>query len=508
MDPYKRPLRLLEPTSDWWTTVSSLAARKNAAIMVCGPKGAGKSTFCRMLANAMLPSASAQQWISKSARSTDYVAFLDLDPGQPEYSPPGEMSLYRIRSYNMGPPFSHPVGDDQLIDAHHFGHLSPKDDPRHYYECALDLFSHYKNMSENGTLCPLVVNCSGWTQGSGLELLARFVRDLDLTDVVYMSTTGPIDSLEILTEVTATESIQLHQLTSQTSEVTTRSAADLRMMQTISYFHLDEPERGDLRWNATPLDSQSPMVVRYAGPEPDILATMVLGEGLNPEFLESVLDGCVVGVVMVNMELALELGNTSIPQDANGHATDSSVDHAGIGENATGDDLPFMETMAKFSKDPNLEPLKLRWTKSDMPYLASLHRSTEPLPPEYSSCLGQALIRSIDHKNKSFHLTTPISESIIQTAIAKGQKIVLVRGRLDTPTWAYAERFEFEKSRRRRLEGTLGTGDCYGPDDVRAWAEGQPWASVVDGGRTGSGKVRRVRRDIKYKGQSDGTARE
>ena len=81
---------------------------------------------------------------------------------------------------------------------------------------------------------------------------------------------------------------------------------------------------------------------------------------------------------------------------------------------------------------------------------------------------------------------------------------MLVRGKLDTPTWAYAEQFEYEKARRRQREKVLGEKEEFGADDVREWAEGQPWASVVDGGRSGSGKVRRVRRDIRYRGQGQG----
>ena len=65
----------------------------------------------------------------------------------------------------------------------------------------------------------------------------------------------------------------------------------------------------------------------------------------------------------------------------------------------------------------------------------------------------------------------------------------------------------FEKTRRRgrskekRLAEEIGdeeNEEDWGTE-IREWMEGQPWASV--GGRTGSARVRRVRRDIRYKGQ-------
>lgn len=47
-----------------------------SVIAVCGAKGAGKSTFGRLLANALL----------NLARE---VAWLDADPGQPQFTVPG-----------------------------------------------------------------------------------------------------------------------------------------------------------------------------------------------------------------------------------------------------------------------------------------------------------------------------------------------------------------------------------------------------------------------------------
>jgi len=506
-DPYKRPLRLLEPPSDWSILVSKLIARDHAAVMVCGPKGAGKSTFCRMLANALLSNMPVQQRNIKTTQSSNYVAFLDLDPGQPEYSPPGEISLHMIKAYNFGPPFVHPSSQssNECVSAHHFGYISPKEDPYHYHRCAIDLFSHYKSMSANNPLCPLIVNSSGWIQGSGLELLDNFVRDLDLTDVIYMSTTGPKEVVNVLCEATAMANVHLHELTSHASEVATRTAADMRMMQTLSYFHLDEPDGDNLRWNPAPIASLPPVVVRYAGEKPDIFATMILGDEQSPDFLETILDGSIVGVVVIDEDLALALDGNKVVHNIASLEVDPDVDDGTSRGNTISDPRDSTQSKDTVQHEPEKLPPTLLRNANGIPYLTSQHHTTPPLPPSHSHSLGQALIRAIDTATKTFHLSTPIPSPIIQNILSEGrQKIVLVRGKLDTPTWAYAEQFEFERARRRRLESEGGLEGGYEADDVRVWAGRQPWACVGGGGRSGSGRVRRVRRNLRYKGQSGG----
>jgi polynucleotide 5'-hydroxyl-kinase GRC3/NOL9 len=74
-------------------------------VLVCGPKASGKSTFSRYLLNHVL---SAAPEVETGYTNTDGVAFLDLDPGQPEFAPMGQVYLARVRSPFFGPPFTHP----------------------------------------------------------------------------------------------------------------------------------------------------------------------------------------------------------------------------------------------------------------------------------------------------------------------------------------------------------------------------------------------------------------
>ena len=456
--------------------------------MVCGPKGAGKSTFCRMLANALLSKAPT------SKREADDIALLDLDPGQPEYSPPGDISLIKLRSHNLGPPFTHPTvfGSDQVIRAHHMGYLSPKDDLQHYYSCAMDLFGHYQQMTTNQGSCPLIINCAGWIQGSGLELLVNLVHSINLTNIVYMSISGPEEVIDVLDKAASRTDIPLHQVNSQATDVPTRTAAELRMMQTLSYFHLNEPELGNLRWNPCPMANTPPLVIHYTGPRQAFLGVMVLGDEQNPKFLNSILEGCVVSITVVETDSAIWLGTDS----DDGHESGAS----GTGNEAV--DEGVAQGIDELNGHNRHQHSCLPRTPTGVPYIPAKDHTVEPLSPKLSHCIGHAIIRGIDTEAQAFHLTTPISACQLADAQSHPDcSIVLVRGRLDTPTWAFAEQMNLERERARRRERELDLEEENQSTDIKALAAKQPWASTVEGSRTGSGKIRRIRRDIRYKGQ-------
>ena len=480
--------------------------KRPVAVMVCGPKGAGKSSFCRILSNSLLSRGPATQ------ERVNRVASIDLDPGQPEFSSPGELSLIMLQSCILGPPFTHPTvsGESNVIRAHHFGYLSPKEDLDHYYSCALDLYNYYQQLVRSHGPCPLVVNCSGWIQGSGLELLANLMRTLRLTDVIYMSTSGPEEVVDALSKAAIQTNTALHLLSSQASNAATRTAADLRLMQTVSYFHLNEPENGNLRWNPYPLTSQPPFVVHYAGPKQAIHAVMILGDAQNPEYISSTLDGCVVSITVFETETAIS--TASHEADRREARGDDERDGS-----FTADAMQDIEDL-EFEGHPNQKTPPLPRTPEGIPYIPATHHIVPPLSPTHSYSLGQALIRSIDTTAQAFHILTPIPSSKIAFLQKDhlNSKIILVRGRLDTPTWAYAEEMEFERERARCRERELGIsisegeGEGFGKEEdadggLRERAVKQPWASLIEdvsGGRSGSGKVRRVRRDLRYRGQA------
>jgi len=516
-------------------------------IMVCGPKSSGKSTFSRHTLNYMLSKAVQRRRQSKGITRDDGVALLDLDPGQPEFSPPGELSLVHLGAPILGPPFTHPIvgsmSGNLLIRSHHVAANSPRDDPDHYVACALDLIRHYRRLLQSYPTCALVINCSGWILGSGLEVLTELIHKLGITDVVYMSETGPAEVVEELVDATKKARKPFYKLPSQPSEYMTRSAADLRAMQTLSYFHTRETEEAHLKWVDAPLTSMAPWIVSYAGPNRGVFGIMVLGERQDPEFLAQLLDGSLVGVVAIEDYSAIprqyqdhinyeeSLGSPETQSDGsdivrrnNGaiyQYRDSMSNRYGYEDEGVstarlllpalpiehpGHDERDQESPLQESGEDH--PSIFRTVNEYLPYLFSGNGTSTPLDPAKSHSLGLALIRGIDKKSKTLQLITPIPDSTIQAIQKSNTKIVLVRGKLDTPSWAYQEEYwaaaAAEKRQMHREEGEL-TEDR---EKDRIWEGDVPWVRLLHG-REGKGrgeKVWRVRRNLKLRdpGSEDG----
>ncbi|MCJ1391651.1 Polynucleotide 5'-hydroxyl-kinase grc3 [Xylographa bjoerkii] len=540
-DALQRPLAPLNICSEWQDLILRLAEpsiRSSKVIMICGPKGAGKSTLTRLLTNEL---------ITKSL-SASGVCLLDLDPGQPEYSPPGDISLLHLKSYNFGPPYTHPIiaeeSEDILVRAHHVGGITPRDDPHHYMQCALDLYSTYRRLLQNQPPCPLVINSCGWVLGSGLDLLEEVIRSMTLTDVVYMSKTGPEEVVDTLAEASDRTGASFHTLPSQSFSSATRTAADLRTMQTLSYFHLDEPELGIPRWNAASIHTVEPTNLYYVGPQQNILGIMILGEEMTTTFLADLINGSVLGVVAVEDDSAIPEDALADYQNAiNDTATHTSDTAEPLGtaqkgtpglrdlcpvakalEDSTGHPAPATNlplTTAHAPATSHQPKPSIRRSKAGIPYLFSGRGANIPLDPSKTRCMGQVLIRGIDTRFNALQVITPIPAATFATGRAHGRKIVLVRGKLDMPTWAYEEEClealtaqkERAAWRKHRAAGQVADSEGYSggseeePEfDVEEWAHRQPWVEVAPRERHRRDKVWKARRHLgKGRGKGEGT---
>ena len=436
------------------------------------------------------------------------MALLDLDPGQPEFSPPGRISLNLLGTPVLGPPYVHPVlpprHRDRVIRSHFFGSLTPRNDPLHYMDCARDLYHHYQELILGYPKCPLVVNCSGWIQGEGVDILRDLVQLLSVDDLILMKS-GIDDVSEDLIKVGSNVKAKLHLVNSILPQVTLKSSSELRAMQSLSYFHISEPEAEELHWNALPLTSQSPCIFHYAGMKQNIFAVMILGEALNPQFFEVVLDGTIVDLVVLENDAALAPFEKAKPEtiardhdDSLSQMKDAADEIESNNENQDG----IMNT----------ENLRVHFghksilrTPSQIPYLESRNSTTRPFSPRFTYSLGQALIHSIDASTCTFRVYTPIPASTFNAIHQERRKIVLVRGDLDTPTWAYEEAIEYEKARRKGPEEEMdGREETTGEkkEDMGDFVHEIPWAD--NRGDKGSKGTRRRsgRRDLKYRSQA------
>lgn len=134
-----------------------------AVIVVCGAKKVGKSSLTRLLTNVLL-------------NDHPCVAYLDSDCGQPEFTPPGLVSLSYITTPVLGTPSSH---QRQPEVSYFIGDVSPSADPHRYVGCIEKLYADYIKGSRNpydADLPPLIVNTHGWIKGHGLMVLMDLLR--------------------------------------------------------------------------------------------------------------------------------------------------------------------------------------------------------------------------------------------------------------------------------------------------------------------------------------------
>ncbi|KAI3725938.1 hypothetical protein L1987_65734 [Smallanthus sonchifolius] len=138
---------------------------------ICGPKNSGKSTFARHLLQVLL-------------HRHKRVAYLDSDVGQPEFTPPGCLSLT--------------VLDRETIDMRiqpercfFFGDISSKRDPEIYLTYIYALYDHYikqycqlPSASPSNSGVPLIINTSGWVKGIGYDVLVDMLKHIDPSHVV------------------------------------------------------------------------------------------------------------------------------------------------------------------------------------------------------------------------------------------------------------------------------------------------------------------------------------
>ncbi|KAG9248237.1 hypothetical protein BJ878DRAFT_476672 [Calycina marina] len=350
--------------------ISVVESEKPECILVCGPKSSGKSTFTKLLANRLL-----SQQMALCSKTKPGIGILDIDPGQPEYSTPGQLSLAHITEPNLGPSYSHPMiaANSRVVRAHTIAAITPAEDPDLYVSCVLDLYSHYRSLQSSFPSRPLVVNTPGWVQGTGLEILVK-IRP---SHVIYMSTEGPVEVVKDLQQ--AAPKNTFHALPSQVSVYTTRTAAHLRTMQTMSYFHVGEASNKSPTWYATPLIEIPPW-----------------------EYVSSFRQS--FSAIHRHLQMSRE---------------------------------PSAELLLDSINGSLVHPLILRTPVSNLPYFNP--SNTTKLLPQHSSCIGLALIRGIDIGRQRLQILTPLSRSVADEINDQGRKIVLVSGKLDTPGWAYTE---------------------------------------------------------------------
>ncbi|OWF41990.1 polynucleotide 5'-hydroxyl-kinase NOL9-like [Mizuhopecten yessoensis] len=156
-------------------------------LITCGGKGQGKSTLTQFLLNSTL-------------NVLDKVCYLDCDPGQTEFTPPGSLSLHTITNPALGPPFSHQK--EPAVWCFN-GNVSPNGNPHLYLNCIRQCFHGYTQMKPRP---PLVVNTMGWISGLGLLLLIDTLRIVQPDLVIQIDSKHADGNLPMLTPTNVAQS--------------------------------------------------------------------------------------------------------------------------------------------------------------------------------------------------------------------------------------------------------------------------------------------------------------
>ncbi|KAK9237927.1 hypothetical protein V1525DRAFT_342717 [Lipomyces kononenkoae] len=369
-------------------------------IFICGQKSSGKSTFARLLTNSLITSGC----LASEKRSRAEVAYMELDPGQPEFGPSGVLSLNVIDTPMLGPSLTRATLSNS-VKAFHFGYTTPRDAPQDYVRHVNNLMSHYNNdmhrFTDNDAShieLPLIVNTPGWTKGQGVEVLRQMIDIIGPSIIVYSGprlTQPDIETNFELAEALRSTSphaslVDLAPFGDSGRKSAKYSAADLRVAQTMAYFH----STGDQTWDfSRPLTSWRPYIVRYGGDgDGDVHGIEILGhEMILDEHIPCAINGTIVGISIASGDAAL-----------NSRA-------ASIGDSS----LPMLETRAI---DADADAV---------------------------NCLGLGIIRAIDPATSTLQMLTPVSPQTIlgfvsssSSSSSSNNKVILSRGRLPLPIWA------------------------------------------------------------------------
>lgn len=454
----------------WQSPLSSLASAKNGhrVVFITGGKSVGKSTFGKCLMN---------QIITNSATPKKSVAYMDVDPGQPSFTPPCMVSLHTVTAPNVAPSYAS-FNSTTLLRQHHIGYTSPREDPRYYLRCAADLYKHYRAMVDAGDEMTLIVNTCGWIKGLGRELLRELVNACSPTDVVGL---GDMEGVfaDIIPPNLVCKTYQLEgagtsgpsQLASVSQVGITNgggsatqqySPADLRLLQTIAYFHCnsDNEPGAEIFDFGTHMTGLRPIIASFQGAERAIDAITVIDAEITPDLLSTTINATIVAINLIKSE-------------SKGHPVLSYLEGLGAPDQDTTSFIP-----------------------SEL-----FDGTTSLLPPEDTTTVGLAIVRAVDHQRGELQILTPIAEDMFQRWIETGYRIVFTRGRDEMPVWLL---WDWRKGRGGiSAAHTKGSVANITNDGNPEAASGTPYLDFVVGGEvSGKGaKEWKVRRNIMRRSQ-------
>ena len=133
-----------------------------------GGKGVGKSTMLKYISNQLIQNIGPIIWI-------------DLDPGQAEFTLPGCLSCTILRNPILGPNFTHL--DQEVIKQVYLGTVNVSEVMQRYHH-AVEYLVNFLKADSNLVSMPWVVNTMGFNRGLGVTLLKKSLKLINPTNLV------------------------------------------------------------------------------------------------------------------------------------------------------------------------------------------------------------------------------------------------------------------------------------------------------------------------------------
>lgn len=184
-------VRILDISTEWSTVIDEMRifhanSSQDMRVMVIGGKNSGKSTLMRLLVQNFLH--------SNNDLSYEAIHYLDIDPGQPEYSPPESISWNKVdpKSMSLGQHLCQ--GRFTTIKQHFIGSSSPQDWPETYSNAVESLLKEWQTENFMGTS---FLNIPGWIKGFGVKIINHALDHFKPTHIIFLSYNGLPFSSEI-----------------------------------------------------------------------------------------------------------------------------------------------------------------------------------------------------------------------------------------------------------------------------------------------------------------------
>eukprot|EP00347_Sterkiella_histriomuscorum_P012924 403366704 len=146
--------------------IRSQPDNQNIKILVNGVVNVGKSTFATCLINEIL------------SQTKSDVFILEVDPGQPNYTLAGQLSLSKVENMILT---NNDFNDIQILKSYYLNSPQPNLNADYYNKSIELLDKEYQNYDTQGRQKILIVNTCGWVEGIGAGIQFK------ITDIIQPS---------------------------------------------------------------------------------------------------------------------------------------------------------------------------------------------------------------------------------------------------------------------------------------------------------------------------------